>query len=361
MNTKKRLNCYVFSNLIVSFLSLNVLVNDNTSSELVKKMSCNTLNKIYEKENVVEVVSVSPVTISNEQTSNVISVSNKVVQSKNVSSSVSYVKPSYNSVTGTNLVNYAKKFIGLRYVSAGNSLATGTDCSGFTRLIYKEFGINLGRTVSSQVYSGTYVNKKDLQPGDLVFYSYGSVASHVAIYIGNGQIIHESTPRDGVKISSVNIMNYITARRLITSNVTSSVAEKKQEIVEKKQEIVETKQEIVEKNKETKKIEEKKNDTTNVKDKIEENEKKETNNLNNNVEQKLEDNKDKNVSEVKEVVKTKDNVEKDKSKIIIEDKKNSEENKEVVNKEIKDVSVDKKEKSSNQELVTTDESKLLKK
>jgi len=90
-------------------------------------------------------------------------------------------------------------------------------------LIYKEFGISLGRTVASQQYSGTYVSKSDLMPGDLVFYSYGSVASHVAIYIGDGLIIHESTPRDGVKISSVNIMNYITARRLITSNVTSKV------------------------------------------------------------------------------------------------------------------------------------------
>lgn len=223
MITRNKLNCYIFSNLIISFLSLN-LVTNNSNVSLVMKESDNTLNKIYEKE-VVQVISTPDTIISSENVSNVVAISNKTIQNEKT---ISYQKPSYNSLTGSNLVNYAMKFIGLRYVSAGRSLATGTDCSGFTRLIYQEFGIQLGTTVSSQLYSGTYVNKNDLQPGDLVFYSYGSVASHVAIYIGNGLIIHESTPRDGVKISSVNIMNYITARRLITSNVVSpSVVEEK--------------------------------------------------------------------------------------------------------------------------------------
>ncbi len=245
MNTKKRLNCYVFSNLIVSFLTLNIL-NNNPTTELIKKTSTNMLNKIYEK-GIVETITTPDTFISNEPVSNVISISNKVVQSGN---NISYVKPSYNSVTGTNLVNYASQFVGLRYVSAGNSLSTGTDCSGFTKLIYQEFGITLGRTVSSQIYSGTYVSKNDLQPGDLVFYSYGSIASHVAIYMGNGLIIHESNPRDGVKISTVNIMNYITARRLITSNV-NVVEEVKTESIQEtvvqtpKEVVVESKEEIV--------------------------------------------------------------------------------------------------------------------
>ena len=217
MKTKNKLNCYVFSNLIIGFLSLNLLTTNHNIS-LVEKNSNNTLNKIYEK-NVVESISTPDTIISSEEKSNVISISNKTVQSGRT---ISYEKPSYNSLTGSNLVNYAKKFIGLPYVHAGRSLATGTDCSGFTRLIYQEFGISLGTTVSSQIYSGTYVSRDDLEPGDLVFYSYGSVASHVAIYLGNGLIIHESNPRDGVKISSVNIMNYITARRLITSNVVSN-------------------------------------------------------------------------------------------------------------------------------------------
>ena len=241
MNTKRRLNCYVFGNLIVSFLTLNLLTNP-TSTVLVQKTANTKLNKIYEKE--IEYIETPDTIISTNE--NVISyqISNNVPSIK----TYNYEKPSYNSLTGSNLVNYAMKFIGLRYVSAGNSLSTGTDCSGFTSLIYQEFGISLGRTVSSQLYSGSYVSRNDLQPGDLVFYSYGSVASHVAIYIGNGLIIHESTPRDGVKISSVNIMNYITARRLITSSVENSsvIEDSKEEVVvvsEPKEEVVEEKQE----------------------------------------------------------------------------------------------------------------------
>ena len=241
MNTKRRFNCYVFGNLIVSFLTLNLLTNP-TSTVLVQKTANTKLNKIYEKE--IEYIETPDTIISTNE--NVISyqISNNVPSIK----TYNYEKPSYNSLTGSNLVNYAMKFIGLRYVSAGNSLSTGTDCSGFTSLIYQEFGISLGRTVSSQLYSGSYVSRNDLQPGDLVFYSYGSVASHVAIYIGNGLIIHESTPRDGVKISSVNIMNYITARRLITSSVENSsvIEDSKEEVVvvsEPKEEVVEEKQE----------------------------------------------------------------------------------------------------------------------
>lgn len=243
MNTKNKLNCFVFSNLIVGFLTLNLMEN-NSSQVLMMKTSNTTLNKIYEKGNVVETVSVPDTIISSEALST--NVTHISLKSNNTYQNSSYEKPSYNSLTGNNLVNYAKKFLGLRYVSAGRSLATGTDCSGFTSLIYKEFGISLGTTVRSQVYSGTYISKSDLEPGDLVFYSYGSNPSHVAIYIGNGLIIHESNPRDGVKISSVNIMNYITARRVITSNITTknNNEEVKPVLHEKKEEVkVETKTE----------------------------------------------------------------------------------------------------------------------
>ena len=241
MNTKRKLNCYVFSNLIVSFITLNLFLN-NSSTKLVSVTSNSVLNKIYEKK--IEVINTKDEFINSETISNVIAVSNKAVKSENrVVENNNYVKPSYNSLTGNNLVNYARRFLGLRYIHAGNSLSTGTDCSGFTRLIYKEFGISLGRTVSSQLYSGTFVSKSDLQPGDIVFYSYGTNPSHVAIYMGDGLIIHESNPRDGVKISSVNIMNYITARRLITSNVVSNVASN--EVVSEEVKVVEEKKEEV--------------------------------------------------------------------------------------------------------------------
>ena len=226
MNTKKRLNCYVFSNLIISLLSLNLLLENNTTNLVsVSSGTDNTLNKIYEKE--LNLVIEQPV--SNDTS---IVVSPKEVQSKNT---IKYIKPSYNSVTGNALVQYSKHYLGLRYVSGGNSLTTGTDCSGFTKLIFKEFGINLGRTVNSQIYQGKYVSKADLRPGDLVFYgSSSNYATHVGIYMGSGLVIHESNPRDGVKINSVDMMVYITARRLITENVVIK-EEVKEETTEKEE------------------------------------------------------------------------------------------------------------------------------
>lgn len=153
-----------------------------------------------------------------------------VSSSKKNTGTKTYVKPKYDSVTGDAIVNYAKKYLGLRYVSGGNSLTKGTDCSGFTKLIYKEFGINLSRSVKSQVYNGSYVKKSDLKKGDLVFYGQKKGAvSHVGIYIGNGKVLHQSNPRDGVKISPVNMMVYITARRVITKPSTVSPTIKNEE------------------------------------------------------------------------------------------------------------------------------------
>ena len=247
MKTKVRLNCYFFSNLIVGLLSLNLMFNNNTKTlVMVNNHNEGKLEAIYVMNK--EITSNEEEVVKEETNTNLISVSKKVVASKKV---IPYIKPSYNSVTGSNLVNYAKHYIGLPYVHAGNSLETGTDCSGFTRLIYKEFGINLGRTVGSQLYSGSYVSKNDLQPGDLVFYGYSGYASHVTIYIGGGMVIHESTPRDGVKISPIGMMPYITARRLITASVTPKEETKEEVVKENPQEekdlVLENKDEIKDK------------------------------------------------------------------------------------------------------------------
>ena len=156
----------------------------------------------------------------------------KTSSSKSSTKTVSYSKPSYSSVTGDAIVSFAKQFIGLRYVHAGRSLKTGTDCSGFTMLIYREFGVSLPPTVSGQTGKGTKVSKSNLQKGDLVFYkAKGSKggASHVGIYIGGGQVIHESRPGVGVKISTVNMMQYVTARRVINSKAVKIAEQKKAE------------------------------------------------------------------------------------------------------------------------------------
>lgn len=120
-------------------------------------------------------------------------------------------------VSDNAVVSYALQFRGNPYVYGGTSLTNGADCSGFVQSIYKHFGVSLPRTASAQASAGRYVSWGDLQPGDLVFYSGngGQSVTHVAIYIGNSQIIHASTPSGGIKISSVNIMTKMTARRVI--------------------------------------------------------------------------------------------------------------------------------------------------
>jgi len=116
---------------------------------------------------------------------------------------------------GSKIASYAKQFVGNPYVKGGTSLTKGADCSGFTQSIYKYFGMSLPRTVLAQSKVGTKASFSSLQPGDLVFYSNGgSTPTHVAIYIGNGKIIHASTPSGGIKISMVNIMTKVTARRI---------------------------------------------------------------------------------------------------------------------------------------------------
>ena len=236
MKTKVRLNCYFFSNLIVGLLSLNMVFNNEPRVLVATNNKEGELEAIYAYTKDLEEDVVEPIEEEPKEATTTVSVTKRTLASSKV---IPYVKPSYNSVTGMNLVNYAKHYLGLRYVHAGNSLSTGTDCSGFTRLIFREFGINLGRTVSSQLYSGSYVSKSDLQPGDLVFYGYSNYASHVAIYIGGGMVIHESNPRDGVKISSVNMMHYITARRLITASVVKE--EEKKPVVESQDKNLEVK------------------------------------------------------------------------------------------------------------------------
>ena len=102
---------------------------------------------------------------------------------------------------GEKVAEYAKQFIGTPYVSGGNDLNRGVDCSGFTQQVYKNFGVNLERRSSSQYASNGYaVSKSELKPGDLVFYGYSSVC-HVAIYVGDNQIIHAPVPGQSVCIA----------------------------------------------------------------------------------------------------------------------------------------------------------------
>ena len=100
------------------------------------------------------------------------------------------------------LVNYALQFVGNRYVWGGTSLTKGVDCSGFTMKIYERYGISLPHYSGSQPSYGKKISRSELQPGDLIFYASSGKIDHVAIYIGNGQIVHAANSRDGIKISN---------------------------------------------------------------------------------------------------------------------------------------------------------------
>lgn len=100
------------------------------------------------------------------------------------------------------MIEYAKQFLGNPYVYGGTSLTNGTDCSGFTMRIYQHFGYSISRTSRSQANDGRRVSLSEIQPGDLLFYSRGGTIGHVAMYIGNGQIIHASTERTGIIIGN---------------------------------------------------------------------------------------------------------------------------------------------------------------
>lgn len=114
------------------------------------------------------------------------------------------------------VVAFALQYVGYPYVYGGSSLTNGTDCSGFTMSVYANFGYSLPHSSSSQSGCGTRVSLDSLLPGDLLFYTNGgSSIGHVALYIGNGQVVHASTPSTGIKISSANYRTPLCAVRII--------------------------------------------------------------------------------------------------------------------------------------------------
>ena len=107
-----------------------------------------------------------------------------------------------------NLVNYALQFVGGPYRAGGNDPRTGVDCSGFVRYVMQHgAGISMNRSSGSQATQGHAVNSSQMQPGDLLFYSGGSGINHVAMYIGDGKIVHASPYATGIKISKWNYRN----------------------------------------------------------------------------------------------------------------------------------------------------------
>ncbi len=110
------------------------------------------------------------------------------------------------AVSGNELVEFAKKFIGTPYAWGGNSLTEGIDCSGLVQQVYKHFGINVSRTTYTQIGEGKAVKMNELQPGDMVFFDNDPSKSgpdHVGIYIGDGKMIEAPRPGKSVQISDI--------------------------------------------------------------------------------------------------------------------------------------------------------------
>ena len=116
-----------------------------------------------------------------------------------------------NGTLGRQIADYALQFVGNPYVYGGTSLTNGADCSGFVMSVYKQFGISLPRTSGEQGQCGSSVGSLEAaKPGDLIWYS-----GHIGIYIGNGQIVHASSPKNGIRVSNAAYRNILSIRRIV--------------------------------------------------------------------------------------------------------------------------------------------------
>ncbi len=111
---------------------------------------------------------------------------------------------------GKKIAKFACQYVGNPYVMGGTSLTNGADCSGFTYRVYQEFGYSIPRTSYQQRSAGTGVTYENAQPGDLICYD-----GHVAMYIGNGMIVHASSAKTGIKVSRAQYRTILAVRRII--------------------------------------------------------------------------------------------------------------------------------------------------
>ena len=113
------------------------------------------------------------------------------------------------------VVSYATQFVGNPYVWGGTSLTKGADCSGFTMSVMAKYGVSLPHSSKAQANCGKRVSASEAKPGDLFFYGSGRSINHVAIYIGNGQIVHASNKKTGIKISNAFYRSPICVTRVL--------------------------------------------------------------------------------------------------------------------------------------------------
>lgn len=212
----------------ISGASVNFREEANTSSNIISKLTRNTQVRIIKTEDGWSKIEYNGTKgyVSNQYISDkkVETTSRSSVnRTKKATTTTSYVEEtdtaSQGNVTGSEIVAYAKKYLGYKYVYGG-STPSGFDCSGFTSYVYKHFGYSLNRTSSAQASNGKAVSKSDLQVGDIICFARSSgskTIGHVGIYIGGGQFIHAANARKGVIISNVDGAGfyYVCARRIV--------------------------------------------------------------------------------------------------------------------------------------------------
>ncbi len=124
----------------------------------------------------------------------------------------------FGRTTGQQLTDYAKQFVGYPYIYGGSS-PSGFDCSGFMQYVFAQFGYTINRTATAQLNDGVSVGYDEMQPGDIVYFGYGNTATHVGMYIGDGQFVHAQNSATGVVVSSLS-ESYYASRYLCAHRIT---------------------------------------------------------------------------------------------------------------------------------------------
>lgn len=208
--------------LCYAFYDCNI---KGSEQEIILSNELLSMREIKNKEDITmemlslptsELLKVQPLSISKEEKSEeseIEEVSEEEVYSINLAASVEEIP--YNEIISNQVINYAMQFVGGPYVYGGNSLTNGTDCSGFTKLVYANYGVYLPRSAPEQARVGTHIDLDNIMPGDIVVSGYDGVVCHAAIYIGNEKLVHALNSNVGIVVTSLYIMPIIDVRRVI--------------------------------------------------------------------------------------------------------------------------------------------------
>lgn len=208
--------------LCYAFYDCNI---KGSEQEIILSNELLSMREIKNKEDITmemlslptsELLKVQPLSISKEETSEeseIEEVSEEETYSINLAASVEEIP--YNEIISNQVINYAMQFVGGPYVYGGNSLTNGTDCSGFTKLVYANYGVYLPRSAPEQARVGTHIDLDNIMPGDIVVSGYDGVVCHAAIYIGDEKLVHALNSNVGIVVTSLYIMPIIDVRRVI--------------------------------------------------------------------------------------------------------------------------------------------------